>query len=697
MLTYVIIAFWVALQPLASDALWWDLSRGREVLAGSISPSRSLLELDQQAESDWLGGVLGFIAYALLGSSGLMLFRVAFVSSVAAILWLSVRGAMTATNFLFASLTLLCLLPAANSVSLVYDVIGVTMTLWFANRWFDDAQPRFVVTLAVVCGLWANFGACYAIFLPIVISVAIGRFSKSSVSGRSFAIGMTALIACAVLNPRAGLGMVDSIRRMIVVGDIDSAHRGTDGMLHTWLGLSPEYGVVIPVAFVGISVLALWRQFRLLGHSPSRFWQIASVGLVCQYIVWTSQANLSMAAVWIAMTCVSVGWPVNRSSDKRFPAAQHLQILGCCLLLIGVVAIYAPNRLGWGIDAAQDPRYLQNALPEDLPPGTAWADSLRSAGLLAWIHPAGIRLQDVPHRAMLGGRLRRHEDIRHDLVGQRKTSYYRGDGSQGGWWLSLQDRQTEMLLVASTNVELIRGLEPTLWKPLTLDSPVLAYASTGNAAYSKKILEILQQRHFVDRGVWAFQRPQSTGSAFDRDRCGLAQDVGSIEQSVRQASVFASMDCPHAAMRVLQYEQTHHGARLSDQIAHCQMQMLHREYAVASRCSQMRALATTIACQRAGLKVAPAFPMPDLTESSSSLRKTVQLYLSGRWTEAISELSAIEPSEEDRYGLAMILLEAGRIDEGQELLQGLAVTTKSTMRLLVIEALASLEFNLSSS
>ncbi|MCH8830638.1 MAG: hypothetical protein IID45_13760, partial [Planctomycetes bacterium] len=49
------------LQPIASADLWWQLSRGRAVIAGSFTPSRDLLAADTAAEADWLGGVAFYL------------------------------------------------------------------------------------------------------------------------------------------------------------------------------------------------------------------------------------------------------------------------------------------------------------------------------------------------------------------------------------------------------------------------------------------------------------------------------------------------------------------------------------------------------------------------------------------------------------------------------------------------------------
>ncbi|QDV54630.1 hypothetical protein [Rosistilla oblonga] len=698
LIAYVVVVLWIALQPLAGDDLWWDLSRGREVLKGSIAPSRLMLELDDQSESDWLGGVIGFVSYAAFDSNGLMLFRCGFVVGVAFLLWRCVRDNLSTATFLLASLAVVCLLPAADSVSLVYDVLGAVATLWFADRWLLGGRSVSLLILLGVGLLWANLGAGYALFLPIVIGVAIGRLGESSVSQNGVIVALLLLAATAWMNPRGGLGILDSFQRIrgSLDVDVDVSGQGTVGVIQTWQTWSERYGVVVPLAFVILSVLAVGLQFCWLKRSPRRFWQLGSVWIAGQWLAWTSPANLSLAAVWIGMTCLSARLPADRAAKGSVTRWKRGLLPACCLVLVGIAAVKAPADMGWGIDEQQDFRYLQSALPAVLPVGTGWADSLRSGGMIAWINPEGVRLQDLPHRAMLGGRLRQQHDIARDLAEQRKTSYYRSNGSQGGWWLSLQDRQTQLLLVEADNVELIAALEPTLWKPLTLDSPVVAYASTGNSAYSNRILETLQQRHFVDRGPWSYQRPQSTGSPFDRDRFGLAIEGGAIGQSIRQAEVFTAMELPNAAMRILHAEQLRSGAEPAEAIARCQMMLLHREYKRADRCSQFQALATTLACQRAGIALADAFPLPDLSECSDAMRGAVQLYLDGRWREAIELLGVGGLSDQDRYGLAILLLQLGDLDDGRAVLAALAESDDSALRLLASEALASLEFDLAS-
>ncbi|WP_372726076.1 hypothetical protein [Novipirellula sp.] len=51
-LAIVGVAVVMAFQPYSAGDFWWQLSRGREVTSGSITPSRSLLTLETMAEAD---------------------------------------------------------------------------------------------------------------------------------------------------------------------------------------------------------------------------------------------------------------------------------------------------------------------------------------------------------------------------------------------------------------------------------------------------------------------------------------------------------------------------------------------------------------------------------------------------------------------------------------------------------------------
>jgi hypothetical protein len=245
------------------------------------------------------------------------------------------------------------------------------------------------------------------------------------------------------------------------------------------------------------------------------------------------------------------------------------------------------------------------------------------------------------------------------------------------------------LLVSCEDTELIRALEPTLWKPLSLDSPVLAYASTGDPAYTQRILQTLQQRHLADVGAWTYSPPQSTGSPFDRDRWGWQAHAGDRRASLRQARVFRAMGQPRAALRVLRYEILQGDSpELRQEQALCQLDLAHREFILAGRTSRFRACAAAAgngAVEKQEIS-APENHAPDVW------RQAVAVYLAGNLQRALELLGGADP--EARYARASILLEAGDPAAAERLLSELAEEHGGYLQLLARQLQDRLTFRL---
>jgi hypothetical protein len=446
-----------------------------------------------------------------------------------------------------------------------------------------------------------------------------------------------------------------------------------------WTPLGATYGSSAQIAWLILSVIALVRLFFLQGRS---FWALAIAWLLAQLAVWTAASNLPPAAVWIAFAMalttpqpVVAGVETGEARRARFGA--WLVPLG---LLAGVIVLLGgpreiERRMGWGIDARLDYRFLELALDGIQPQGSAFADNLRSAGMLAWLRPGEILVQDIPQRSLLGGRLRSHLALLDDLRRERTMSYRRANGADGGWWIPLARRKTTLLLVSSDDLDLIGALEPTLWKPLSLDSPVLPYASTGDPAYTERILQTLQQRHLAGLGPWSYSPPQTSGSPFDRDRWGWRPQVADRRASLHQAQVFRAMGLPRAALRILRYEILQGDApELRSAQAQCQSDLAYREFVHAGRTSRFRAAAT-----------APA-------QTQENWKPAIEAYLAGKLERALELLAGADP--EARYARASILVEAGDPAAAQSLLTELAQEPSGYLPLLARHLQQSLPFRL---
>ncbi len=248
-----------------------------------------------------------------------------------------------------------------------------------------------------------------------------------------------------------------------------------------------------------------------------------------------------------------------------------------------------------------------------------FADDVRSSGVVAWIlgpvsslgspespddgsagdgkfdgdatDDGAWRVQDHPERALLGGRLSDHHRLLLDLREGRQMRYWRDDGQPGGWWLALEQRDTAWIACSRRDVTLIRRLEPSIWKPLSLESPVIPYARAGDPRFTGRILEVLGQREAVDRRPWAYRPPAVGDSPYDRQRWG----AGPRDRwgPLSQARVFLAMELRTATLRVLAVarERWPHDPRFLRVWTRCQTELADEERLVAGRASRFRSLA----------------------------------------------------------------------------------------------------------
>lgn len=639
----IVLAVGLAFRPIRTDDLWWELSRGREVLRGTVSPSRDLLALDEQREADWLGGVPWFAVYSSLGATGLMLVRLACVTAAT---WLLAAwsDSHSPAKLLAAMSALVCLDSSLDPGPALWDVAFAASVAGCAA--WRIRQPSLKTLLAI--GLCFLVGANVAPrfiwgFLILLALLWRGRSKKADILAVS---GLALLASC--VTPRGVATLWDSLRMFapILVAEPWSLSETP------WqpMGEAPwnaELGALAVLLGCG-----LWT---LRGQTANNFWPLAVMWLTAVSAVMLSTANVPLAAIALLCSLYRAESPtVKGRPEPRLRLEMIWHAAGLATIVATIFLWGGPRKLlaqsGWGIDARLDYRFLQLAVEGLQPAGTAWADDVRSAGALVWLQPGSIQVHDVPHRALLGGRWSVHVALRDDLRKGRKTSYYREDGSLGGWWLALEARQTTLLLFAAEDVDIIRELEPSLWKPLTFDSPVLMYASTADDQYVQPLLRVLQQRRFTDRGAWAYAPPQSTDSPFDRDRWGWRSELDGYSMGLRQARVFRAMGQRTAAMRVLVHLlRASPNSEVRTEVAACQAELAHAEFVVAGRASRFRELAA---------KLARAMT------SSTYIRTgepqwvaAVEAYLAGDWTAAQTSLTV--DNLEAQYARATILSESG--------------------------------------
>ncbi len=560
------------LRPISSASLWIELSRGAAVLDGNLRPSQHLLVNEQAADADWLAGVPFAVAYSLLDVHGLMLLKLFGGALTALIVWTLAKDSSMVRRSVVVALGMLASLGGWDVTTQFADILGLVVLCWMLHKHNSKPWPSLMLL-----GIWSQFGSLAVIGLVIwVLSRCIE--DQTSVSGdsslrlkRSLPDLLLAVAVCS-MNPRGALALWDSLR--LAVPRI-SYNRTT--LLDTeWRSLLGVRWDVSHWSFAVLTCLALswlcpartWISV-LLGQTtsvprPSGSGQrgplpdgrgmvqsevLANVAtLLAIGLGWSCQAHVGFAGIWLSHILLG------RERDTHTGASA--QRLSCGFVMIPLMIVawwpWEGRRPGWGLDSRLDERLLSQVLSKVEMKGTVWADDELSAGMLLWETNQQMKVHDTPRRALLGGRLREFVSLRRDLEQGRLAAYQREDNSTGGWWLPLRERQTDLLMVSAERGRLLRALEPTIWKPLALDSGVLPFGQSGAPEVSPLILEILRQRDLVEKDTWSSSLLGPAGTDRLWDFWGFFRVSPNTEQELRQAHVFRALQLPRAARRVLE-------------------------------------------------------------------------------------------------------------------------------------------------
>lgn len=685
----------VALQPISSDQAWWQLSCGRQaILSASLWPSVDLLVFETQGEANAVGAGVATLPYLILGASGWMLVRVGVV--IAALVFV-LRSFSPPTNhdesssgnlplrLASLSVVLAALSPALDPVPILFDVLAIACVAFWTTSQTIVLTREWPMTLACLACLflfWANFGDHVLVGILIVAAVGWPDASSSASSHRLAPLRQTVVfvataIIAAMVNPIGWRVFIDSFSQSFPWAVAPAwTLVGTQWVPLTQVAWGIEHAVFVVLTLVVGLVVCLWpgQRYSFFGL------------LVVQFLAWTNAVLLPLAIVWMAV------WLWNAS--RPWPAiAPRLQPVAAILVMMMVSAGIIRD-VGWGFRAELDPRMLEFALADLRQSGTIFADSTRSAGMIAWVTGSttgGLadnkdvaRLQDEPRRALAGGRLVEHRRVLADLRDGQQMSYWRDDQSQGGWWLPLIGRETSLLVCWRRDLQLIRRLEPTIWKPLTLDSPVLVYARAGDPVYTQKIVDVLGQREWIDSGLWDYRPLQSTGSAYDRDRFGLWGMASQAGASFDQAEVFVAIDLQIAALKVLDHlrRAAPNHARHFPIWQRCQIELADWERVNTGQASWLRALASQppkSSLGRSDGEIQPETWQADLPtgQSLAPWLKWVATYRLQGAAVALqlceSATSGIPPSgwnglssaerEQLHYAAICLAIECGRLDE----------------------------------
>jgi len=304
---------------------------------------------------------------------------------------------------------------------------------------------------------------------------------------------------------------------------------------------------------------------------------------------------------------------------------------------------------GWGYTSNLDYRLLQNSLQSVNGSGTAFCLDTDSAGMVAWISPGRIQPNDTIEHAFIGGRLPELRSVQHDLESGRRNYYRRADRSVGGWWNALDGRQTRLIVFSRDNTDATDSLISGLWKPTTVDSPVIAFARVDDDELMPRLRDVIQQMFYLNSGNWQFDPNvfETTRRLTSEILVGRNED----ERWIQQAVTFRAMSLPVAALRILtrllsqapaDSKLTH---RIHHEIAACHLDLARWEKVDTGTSSRFR---NEIVQQIQAADVGERTPL-------------VSSYLSGDLEKAIEQTAVNEC--ESLYTRIILLFELGRIQD----------------------------------
>ena len=543
----VLVVVSTGLSPIAGSGFWWDLARGRAVFDGSTAPARDLLTRGVQREADWLAGVPAYVVYQCAGLTGLAATKAVLV---ALLLWLLVRsGGLNHRDAAtcVAGPGVVGALDAFDSVSRSVELLALVYVMNLADP--DTGRPfrRTCATLVAVMAVWANVGQLSVIGVGAILS-------RLSTRREWILTGIAAGSVC--LTPAGPAAIWDSIRllipRLAESASTLDATRFQSTVVAPW---DTQVAAYACVCLISVAVL----------FCKERHHRACAIACLVIGIGWMARSNVAVCSVFLTLqtlNCVSRGAmngdtrernQAGRSSHTRLPTAAGLvALIAFCAATAG--PFNGNCSLGFGLSPRLDIRLFESSLQSSQLRGSSFCIETRATGMLAWARantPSLPQPDDIDDRALLGGRLHERFLLRKDLEEGLRNPQRREDGSLAGWWVPLQQRDTSLLIVPSDNTTLIRSLEPTWWKPLSLDSPLIPFGRAGDAGCARQLVRVLQERDFVEYGNWSYSPDAAWESRQHLDLWSILVRHGRWNAALRQARVFHAMQLHAAATRVL--------------------------------------------------------------------------------------------------------------------------------------------------
>lgn len=674
-----------ALHPVATDRLWWELSKGREFLLSGWELTSSLIAGPTTAEATWLSGIIPYFTYEIVGVSGLMVLKLLCVIGATGLVRRRLQADRTGPVTPWSAAMLIAAILAGCRAwepgPLGYDLWGLIVVTLTTEQAAKSTRWRQLLLLAFCLCLWANCGP------RSVVGLLLGLWwvMRQRPDLRFISVASMILLLATCLTPAGWRTPLDSLT--VTVPQIAES---------TWVltqaGWNPWWTSPLRPDALAFLFLTLISMARLNRPIPGKL-LLVLVG--AQLLATASAENLPIAAFWLVLAATQ---PVAAIVPRKEPtAAQPRTSPGVSAIPatgnaasarfnlwsgigVGVVAFLAglatfPQGdaacgLGWGIDPSIQSEAFAASLGETPWKGTAHCVGWREAGLLSWYAAPRLKPFDTPASALLNGRLREHVLLTSDLTKGWQVPHRRPEGDWGGWWETIKSRRITALVIPSENLELVSALEPSLWKPLSLSAVSLLYGQAGDPGCTPQIINTLAIRQLVDRGVWTYQ-PASENTG---DLVEIGSGFGPTAQHyqrLRLARTFRAMQLHIAALKVLEAHPAHLNGDAREEFHRNQMALGYRERIHCGRSSELRFQASLLTLpaesDRPAVLASLNWPSSSAATEDASVLPAVQRYTSGDLTGAADLLPA--KSAEGLYGRALLSLERGDPQHTGQLLQ----------------------------
>lgn len=616
--TVLIAAFLLSLIPLSNDEMWWHIVRGHAVVEGEFGPSQWLLVNEYLANSDWLNGTIPWIVFSTCGIAGLMLMKIGVGLLIGSQLLRS--GSMHPASMLATVVCLVAVHTAFDPSPATVDLLGILATAALTTR-------RAYVAVLVLAVVWANFSTGALWVVPAFLCFA-GLDDTMTVSRKLAWLCMLVLSLC--LTPRG----LSSLRDMAVLF--------APWILNEWAFLNGTiYGsgrLSLPT-LAGLSLGLIVISSR---NIPTTL-KILAAGLTVSGLL--TARNLPAASL---ICCLLLLRSFRCSTD----ANRHRLLLRCAGLVMsaGLVATRLSGgisgegeRLGWGVADTLDIRFaerdLQQFQQDEL---KAHCTDISGAGMFLMACPSA-KVLDVSEAAIRSGRLKSYSLLNHDLMTGRKAAFIRQDSSEGGWWQALINTDTSLLVVSPEREAIVTSLEPTLWKPLSLDAPQLFFASTAMPQFGSQILQARAMRDMVEFGEWKHELYHRSIMPSHTDLWATLGGSPDYRADLRQARVFRAMQMPMGSARTLLPVLRNDGLlRGSSEFTKTQQLLAWNEWLNCGHVSMLRRQALAYWCEQA---VVPGVAADDLNvdQKTSLPAEAIRLYCSGEPDSAADLLTTATP------------------------------------------------------